>query len=198
MAEPNEETKTCPECRETLKANVSLCRFCGYVFPVGKAAKSSLAGRTEQLAAEAQQQSRVADWVKLAWPLAIIAGLLVLFLPAIARRTRDPMATWEQALSQGRPRTSYDAEFEEMFSRGSAQQPQPVDIKVYEGVCLLNFPQPVNGLLQRAAVKLLAESVAVAYSSMRTTHGDDPDVTTIVYSMGKKLLTFEVKNGKVK
>jgi hypothetical protein len=185
MAEPNEETKACPECRETVPATANLCRHCGYVFPVGKAAKSGPLGLTQELAERPAKTTAVSTWASLFWPLVAVVVVIVLAFALFRSNWRSP--TWESAQGDLPRAKWYDSEYEAFVTAAYRQDGLAAEVRACDGICLINVAKEVpRGLLNKLGTKFGALAIACTYAAQRRGHGDTPVATVTIFTNGRR------------
>lgn len=72
---PEDETRSCPYCAETIKTEAVICRFCGYDLRTGEPTR---AVPTEGQERVVQARSGVSDGVKLGCGMFIVLPILLL------------------------------------------------------------------------------------------------------------------------
>lgn len=185
MVNPQEQGKKCPDCGQTLKPEVHICRHCGYVFPYGKAAHAGPLGLTHELTAQSATTGKVSTWVNLLWP--VLAVFVVVALAFAVFHGGWHTITWESA-QHGLPAAkSYDSQFEAFIIAAYRQDGMAADACARDGVCLINVDKEVpSGLLRRLATKLGALGIACSYAAVRHQHGDTPVATVTIFTNGRR------------
>jgi hypothetical protein len=155
------------------------------VFPVGKTTKAGPQGLTQELAAQPARMSTVSTWVKLMSPILAVGVVIVLIFVVFRGGWQTP--TWQSAQRNLSPAKSYDSEFEDFVIRAYRQDNMTADVRVCDGICLINVSKDVpSGLLRRFATKLGALGIACPYAALRKNHGDDPVATVTIFINGRR------------
>ncbi|HXI85454.1 MAG TPA: zinc ribbon domain-containing protein [Verrucomicrobiae bacterium] len=185
MPDSGEQGKQCPDCGQTLRPDVGICRHCGYVFPSGKAARAGPLGLTRELAAQTATGDRVSTWVKLLWPIVAVVGVVVLTFTVFHGFQRTD--TWEQAQRELRMPKSYDSDFEAFVVAAYRQDGMTAEVRASDGICLINVAQDMSGgIMNKLGAKLGALAIGATYAALRQKHGDDPVATVTIFTNGRR------------
>jgi hypothetical protein len=195
MTDSDLPMKKCPECGESLKGDASLCRFCGYVFPIGRKGKVSSETVGSPDSGRKQPTSALPDWMRLAMPLFVVFAVGAALVVLVMTRSRSTALSWPDAISQYHPRSSHDAEFESLTSPSTVPGSPPFEVRVFDGLCYVNVHAPSHGLLTKFAARKAGEAIGQTYSAFRQINGEDAQVVVEVYLEGRPLGSRTV-NGK--